>query len=208
MNQLVQIKRMMETDDTGVQRQFMPITHVSAVLGLENITSGQSKVLSVNGKSGAVILTKADLGLENAITKLPYASEDTDGILTAEMFQKIVNGESGTYILPIATPEQLGGIKVGEHLEITEEGILSAIKQTDFNFTEELKEKLESLKVLKAGVNISIAEDGTISSTGGSESGGVNQLYVDQKFQEAVDQAKTYTNERIPNFTFEKIGEV
>lgn len=208
MNQLVKVKRMMETDDTGVQRQFMPITHVSAVLGLENITSGQSKVLSVNGKSGAVILTKADLGLENAITKLPYVSEDTDGILTAEMFQKIVNGESGTYLLPIATNEQLGGIKVGEHLEITEEGILSAIKQTDFNFTEELKEKLESLKVLKAGVNISIAEDGTISSTGGSESGGVNQLYVDQKFQEAVDQAKTYTNERIPNFTFEKIGEV
>ncbi|EPF4335972.1 hypothetical protein ACSSIO_002769, partial [Enterococcus hirae] len=62
---MVKVKRMMETDDTGVQRQFMPITHVSAVLGLENITSGQSKVLSVNGKSGAVILTKADLGLEN-----------------------------------------------------------------------------------------------------------------------------------------------
>ena len=46
MNQLVKVKRMMETDDTGVQRQFMPITHVSAVLGLENITSGQSKVHS------------------------------------------------------------------------------------------------------------------------------------------------------------------
>ncbi|EOB1952240.1 hypothetical protein ACIRAI_002739, partial [Enterococcus hirae] len=117
---MVKVKRMMETDDTGVQRQFMPITHVSAVLGLENITSGQSKVLSVNGKSGAVILTKADLGLENAITKLPYASEDTDGILTAEMFQKIVNGESGTYLLPIATAEKLGGIKVGELLEVTE----------------------------------------------------------------------------------------
>ncbi|EGP5661405.1 hypothetical protein DSH85_11110 [Enterococcus faecium] len=186
----------------------MPITHVSAVLGLEKMMTGQSKVLSVNGKYGAVVLTKADLGLENAITELPYASENTDGILTAEMFQQIVNGEGGTYLLPIATAEQLGGIKVGELLEITEEGILSAIKQTDFNFTEELKEKLESVKVLKAGANISIAEDGTISSTGGSESGGVNQLYVDQKFQEAVDQAKSYTNERIPNFTFEKIGEV
>lgn len=208
MNQLVKVKRMMETDDTGVQRQFMPITHVSAVLGLEKMMTGQSKVLSVNGKYGAVVLTKADLGLENAITELPYASENTDGILTAEMFQQIVNGEGGTYLLPIATAEQLGGIKVGELLEITEEGILSAIKQTDFNFTEELKEKLESVKVLKAGANISIAEDGTISSTGGSESGGVNQLYVDQKFQEAVDQAKSYTNERIPNFTFEKIGEV
>ena len=176
MNQLVQIKRMMETDDTGVQRQFMPITHVSAVLGLENITSGQSKVLSVNGKSGAVILTKADLGLENAITKLPYASEDTDGILTAEMFQQIVNGESGTYLLPIATAEKLGGIKVGELLEVTEEGILSATKQTDFNFTKELKQKLESLKILKAGANISITEDGTISTTNDNEITSCSQI--------------------------------
>lgn len=176
MNQLVQIKRMMETDDTGVQRQFMPITHVSAVLGLENITSGQSKVLSVNGKSGAVILTKADLGLENAITKLSYASEDTDGILTAEMFQKIVNGESGTYLLPIATAEKLGGIKVGKLLEVTEEGILSATKQTDFNFTKELKQKLESLKILKAGANISITEDGTISTTNDNEITSCSQI--------------------------------
>ncbi|MDQ8448091.1 hypothetical protein Q3E11_12335 [Enterococcus faecium] len=205
---MVKVKRMMETDESGVKRQFMPITHVSAVLGLEKMISGQSKVLSVNGKYGAVILTKADLGLENAITELPYASETSDGILTAEMFQKIVNGEGGTYILPIATPEQLGGIKVGELLEVTEEGVLSATKQTDFNFSEELKVKLESLKILKAGANISIAEDGTISSTGGSGTGGVNQSYVDQKFQEAVNQAENYTNERIPNFTFEKIGEV
>lgn len=176
MNQLVKVKRMMETDDTGVQRQFMPITHVSAVLGLENITSGQSKVLSVNGKSGAVILTKADLGLENAITKLSYASEDTDGILTAEMFQKIVNGESGTYLLPIATAEKLGGIKVGELLEVTEEGILSATKQTDFNFTKELKQKLESLKILKAGANISITEDGTFSTTNDNEITSCSQI--------------------------------
>ncbi|EOR11883.1 hypothetical protein EDAG_05743, partial [Enterococcus faecium D344SRF] len=35
-----------------------------------------------------------------------------------------------------------------------------------------------------------------------------NQSYVDQKFQEAVNQAENYTNKRIPNFTFEKIGEV
>ncbi|MGL9846120.1 hypothetical protein IGJ91_001279 [Enterococcus sp. DIV0765f] len=32
---MVKKKRMMETDDSGVQRQFMPTTHVSAVLGLD-----------------------------------------------------------------------------------------------------------------------------------------------------------------------------
>lgn len=206
---MAKTKRMMETDEkTGVQRQFFPITHASAVLGLEEIIAGEATVLSVNGKIGAVIITKEDLGLENALTELPYASEEDDGIITAEMYQKILNSGEGDYVLPIATVERLGGIKVGELLEVTEEGVLSATKQTDFNFSEELKGKLESLKILKAGANISIAEDGTISSTGGSGTGGVNQSYVDQKFQEAVNQAENYTNERIPNFTFEKIGEV
>lgn len=32
---MVKKKRMMETDESGVQRQFMPTTHVSAVLGLD-----------------------------------------------------------------------------------------------------------------------------------------------------------------------------
>nr|WP_221443300.1 hypothetical protein [Enterococcus faecalis] len=191
---------MMETDKNGVERQFYPITHVSAVRGLEKIIAGQSKVLSVNGYTGAVIITKADLGLENALTELPYATDETDGIITAEMFQRLSNGEGGVYILPIATTDELGGIKVGQLLEIAEDGTLSALKQTDQNFTNELKSKLEELKNYTAGANISISEDGVISATGGGDGGGVNQQYVDQKVQEAID--------RIPDITFEKVGEV
>ncbi|EGO2729465.1 hypothetical protein ACMUVS_000644 [Enterococcus faecalis] len=194
---MVKAKRMMETEENGVERQFYPITHVSAVRGLEKIIAGQSKVLSVNGYTGAVIITKADLGLENALTELPYATEETDGIITSEMFQRLSNGEGGVYILPIATTDELGGIKVGQLLEIAEDGTLSAVKQTDQNFTTELKSKLEELKGYTAGANISISEDGVISATGG---GGVNQQYVDQKVQEAID--------RIPDITFEKVGEV
>ncbi|HDT7999988.1 hypothetical protein P0E58_06690 [Enterococcus faecalis] len=194
---MVKAKRMMETEENGVERQFYPITHVSAVRGLEKIIAGQSKVLSVNGYTGAVIITKADLGLENALTELPYATEETDGIITSEMFQRLSNGEGGVYILPIATTDELGGIKVGQLLEIAEDGTLSAVKQTDQNFTTELKSKLEELKGYTAGANISISEDGVISATDG---GGVNQQYVDQKVQEAID--------RIPDITFEKVGEV
>ena len=191
---------MMETDENGVERQFYPITHASAVRGLEKIIVGQSKVLSVNGYTGAVIITKADLGLENALTELPYATEETDGIITAEMFQRLSNGEGGVCILPIATTDELGGIKVGQLLEIAEDGTLSAVKQTDQNFTTELKSKLEELKGYTAGANISISEDGVISATGGGDGGGVNQQYVDQKVQEAID--------RIPDITFERVGEV
>ncbi|EIA0404324.1 hypothetical protein K6Y43_001005 [Enterococcus faecalis] len=197
---MVKVKRMMETDKNGVERQFYPITHVSAVRGLEKIIAGQSKVLSVNGYTGAVIITKADLGLENALTELPYATDETDGIITAEMFQRLSNGEGGVYILPIATTDELGGIKVGQFLEIAEDGTLSALKQTDQNFTDELKSKLEEMKNYTAGANISISEDGVISATGGGDGGGVNQQYVDQKVQEAID--------RIPDITFEKVGEV
>ncbi|WP_142423598.1 hypothetical protein, partial [Enterococcus faecalis] len=195
---MVKAKRMMETDKNGVERQFYPITHVSAVRGLEKIIAGQSKVLSVNGYTGAVIITKADLGLENALTELPYATEETDGIITSEMFQRLSNGEGGVFILPIATTDELGGIKVGQLLEIAEDGTLSALKQTDQNFTNELKSKLEELKNYTAGANISISEDGVISATGGGDGGGVNQQYVDQKVQEAID--------RIPDITFEKVG--
>ncbi len=191
---------MMETEENGVERQFYPITHASAVRGLEKIIPGQSKVLSVNGYTGAVIITKADLGLENALTELPYATEETDGIITSEMFQRLSNGEGGVYILPIATTDELGGIKVGQLLEIAEDGTLSAVKQTDQNFTTELKSKLEELKGYTAGANISISEDGVISATGGGDGGGVNQQYVDQKVQEAID--------RIPDITFERVGEV
>ena len=197
---MVKAKRMMETEENGVERQFYPITHVSAVRGLEKIIADQSKVLSVNGYTGAVIITKADLGLENALTELPYATEETDGIITSEMFQRLSNGEGGVYILPIATTDELGGIKVGQLLEIAEDGTLSAVKQTDQNFTTELKSKLEELKGYTAGANISISEDGVISATGGGDGGGVNQQYVDQKVQEAID--------RIPDITFEKVGEV
>lgn len=86
------------------------------------------------------MITKSDLGLENAITKLPYANETEDGIITAEMYKKILNSGEGDYVLPIAGVDKLGGIKLGDLLAIDEAtGKLSAIKQTDNNFSTDLK---------------------------------------------------------------------
>lgn len=161
---MVKLKRMMETDEAGVKRQFWPWTHASAVIGLEKFISGETKVLSVNGKIGAIVITKSDLGLENAITELPYASETADGILTADLYQKLLNSGEGDYVLPVATTDALGGIKVGRLLTIDETGTVSAISQTEFNFSKELKEKLEGLMKYTAGENISITEDGVISA--------------------------------------------
>ena len=102
------------------------------------------------------------------------------------MFQRLSNGEGGVNSSNRYRRE-LGGIKVGQLLE-AEDGTLSAVKQTDQNFTTELKSKLEELKGYTAGANISISEDGVISATGGGDGGGVNQQYVDQKFKKPLTE--------------------
>ena len=199
---------MMETDEHGVQRQLMPITHASAVIGLEKIIAGEAKVLSVNGKIGAVMITKSDLGLENAITELPYANETTDGILTAEMYQKLLNSGEGDYVLPIAGIDKLGGVKLGDLLTIDETGKLSAIKQTDYNFTLEMKQKLDFLQNYSAGQNINIDADGVISAViepgqeynlptaSAEEKGGIkigNRLSIDEDGTLSADPQFNYT---------------
>lgn len=60
---MIESKRMMETDEKGVKRQYFPMTHVSAIIGLSEIMGGQSMVSSVNGRTGPVIITRADLDL-------------------------------------------------------------------------------------------------------------------------------------------------
>lgn len=142
---MTEIKKLMEKDKDGIDRQIYLEIVPEAIIGFDKIIAGDSKVLSVNGHVGAVVLTKKDLDLENAITELPYASENADGIVTSEIYKKILNS-SGSYTLPTATQNILGGIKIGSLLSIDATGKLSATKQTDFNFTEALKNKLEGLK--------------------------------------------------------------
>lgn len=62
---MAEIKKMMEKDGQGVDRQVFPETTVEAILGLDTIIAGDSGVLSVNGKTGVVNLRSADLGITN-----------------------------------------------------------------------------------------------------------------------------------------------
>lgn len=59
-------------------------------------------------------------------------------------------GSGGDYVLPPATSETLGGVKIGDGLSITENGLLSAPKRTshtfdtnDFNISEQDKVSLD-----------------------------------------------------------------
>ncbi|MGX7149147.1 hypothetical protein [Enterococcus ureasiticus] len=60
----VEIKKVMETDESSVQRQVFPETHASAILGLDKIETIGTGVTSINGKTGDITLTAKDLGVE------------------------------------------------------------------------------------------------------------------------------------------------
>lgn len=59
----VEIKKVIETDQSGVQRQIFPETHIHAIIGLDKIESQGTGVTSINGKTGDITLTAKDLGI-------------------------------------------------------------------------------------------------------------------------------------------------
>lgn len=86
----VDVNKLMRKNKDGTKDQFYPETEVNAVIGLSEALgeAGKGAVTSVNGKIGAVNLTAADIGING--NGVLYASETQDGIITKEMYQKIV----------------------------------------------------------------------------------------------------------------------
>ena len=132
------------------------------------------------------VITKADLGLENALTELPYATEETDGIITAEMFQRLSNGEGGVYSSN-RYHRRTGRNKGWPTVRNCKDGTLSAVKQTDQNFTTELKSKLEELKNYTAG-RISLFQKMVLFQQLVVAMAAVNQQYVDQKVKKSLTE--------------------
>lgn len=64
MTQNVEIKKVMETDNAGIQRQVFPETHISAIVGMDKIETVGTGVTSINGKTGDITLTAKDLGVQ------------------------------------------------------------------------------------------------------------------------------------------------
>ena len=97
--------------------------------------------------------------------------QDVDTVLSIDVYGQSCLGDfseyhggGSEYVLPPATATTLGGIKVGENLSITPDGILSAQGG-------ELPPATDTtLGGIKVGDNLSITPDGTLSAQGGSTS--------------------------------------
>ena len=78
------------------------------------ITANEAPVTSVNSKTGAVQLNASDVGALPDTTVIPSKTSQLD------------NDSGFITDIPIASATQLGGIKVGAGLSVTENGVLSA----------------------------------------------------------------------------------
>ena len=78
------------------------------------ITANEAPVTSVNSKTGAVQLNASDVGALPNTTVIPTKTSQLD------------NDSGFITELPIASTTQLGGVKIGAGLSVTENGVLSA----------------------------------------------------------------------------------
>ena len=78
------------------------------------ITANEAPVTSVNSKTGAVQLNASDVGALPDTTVIPTKTSQLD------------NDSGFISDIPIASTTQLGGVKIGAGLSVTENGILSA----------------------------------------------------------------------------------
>ncbi len=78
------------------------------------ITASEAPVTSVNNKTGAVQLNASDVGALPNTTVIPSKTSQLD------------NDSGFITDIPIASATQLGGVKIGAGLSVTENGVLSA----------------------------------------------------------------------------------
>lgn len=100
---------------------------------------------------------------------------------------KTGGGGGGSYTLPPATAETLGGVKVGNNLTVTEDGTLNA-NSSDLPIASS-----NTLGGVKVGTGLAIESDGKLSVTGGG--GGGSSLVFSTNEQEVgvwIDGKKLY----------------
>ena len=104
------------TTGTGDMKKsvYDPTGIVEAAGGIPDYVEASAPVTSVNSKTGAVQLNASDVGALPDTTVIPTKTSQLD------------NDSGFITDIPIASATQLGGVKIGAGLSVTENGILSA----------------------------------------------------------------------------------
>ena len=144
--------------DQGITKQLPWQTLRTGGLKGDTGTQGVIGPIGPRGPTGTV--TTIQIGLvtgSNIASVVASASTVSTNVTILDFYVPIgPKGDTGTYVLPAATTQALGGIIVGSGLVVTS-GVLS-VPAAPIATT-------ASTGVVKAGTGISIAGDGTISAT-------------------------------------------
>jgi len=83
------------------------------------------------------------------LSNIPIADSDNNGFMSSIDKNKLDSIESGAtkYVLPKASATNLGGIKVGEGLAISDSGVLNVVKSGEYVLPTATSERLGGLKV-------------------------------------------------------------
>ncbi|EKZ4082934.1 hypothetical protein QSO22_001174 [Listeria monocytogenes] len=149
---MTEIKRMLQTKEDNSKEQFYPETHVAGIVGLTEYVSGQlpTGVVSVNGKSGSVLLEADDIYAAKNTHSHDVATYTTNGFMSSFDKQKIdelvspeagvvsVNGKTGIVDLFAADVEAAEINHTHREASAQESGFLSI----------DDKEKLDAIQVI------------------------------------------------------------
>jgi hypothetical protein len=119
-----------------------------SINNLKNYVAGASAVTSVNGKAGTVVLTATNIS--------GFATVAISG-----SYNDLTN-KPQEFSLNTATTDTLGGVKIGDNINVSGDGTISINDPFSLNTA-----TTDTLGGVKGGDNISISSSGTISFVGG-----------------------------------------
>lgn len=120
---------------------IVPGPGISVASGLQTITVNNTGVLSLNGQTGNVSISASNLP---GISRVGVTGQYSDLL-----------GAPAAYVLPVATANVLGGVKVGSGLTAAQDGTLSAIPHVDL---------VTSVNTLQGIVTIQAVDNGAAGS--------------------------------------------
>jgi len=145
-----------------------PIPNKRATLQqLKSWIEGNATVASVAGRIGDIVLTYQDIG---GLSTLAHTGNYSD-----------IVGKPATFAIATATSSVLGGVRIGQNINVTTTGTVSVNTATT-----------SSIGLVKIGTGISVSADGTISTTPISSSTVANGLTVNSGIL-SVNTASTGT---------------
>ncbi len=151
--------------DQGTSKQISWQTLKSGAFKGDTGSTGTIGLTGPRGPTGTVatiIVGTVSAGTTASVTATTLTTTTNTTVRLDFIVPIGPKGDTGTYILPFATTSTLGGVRAGNGLDVSGDGVLSVNTGSLFTLTTATTSTLGGVKI---GVGISIDSEGAISAT-------------------------------------------